>query len=95
MAAYIIANLRVTDPEKFERYKVLSTAAVKAHRGRFLIRGGRLETLEGAWSPNRMTVIEFPSWEAATSYVHSADYGQAREARREAANVEMIVVQGV
>jgi uncharacterized protein (DUF1330 family) len=95
MAAYIIANLRVTDPEKFDRYKVLSNAAVKAHGGRFLIRGGRSETLEGAWSPNRMTVIEFPSWEAATSYVHSVDYAQAREAREEAATVEMIVVQGV
>jgi len=94
MAAYVIANIRVTDPEKFERYKVLSTAAVKAHGGRFLVRGGRSETVEGVWKPNRLTVIEFPSWDAATNYVGSADYGQAREARSDAASVDMIVVEG-
>jgi uncharacterized protein (DUF1330 family) len=94
MAAYVIANIHITDPEKFERYKALSTAAVKAHGGRFLIRGGRSETVEGAWKPNRLTVIEFPSWDAARTYVGSTDYGQAREARRGAASVDMIVVEG-
>jgi uncharacterized protein (DUF1330 family) len=94
MAAYVIADIKITDPGKFERYKALATAAVKAHRGRFLIRGGRSEAVEGAWKPNRLTVIEFPSWDAARNYVDSTDYGQAREARRGAASVDMIVVEG-
>ena len=95
MAAYVIANLLVTDPERFELYKILSAVAVKAHGGRFLIRGGRLETVEGAWTPNRLTVIEFPSWEAATTYVHSSEYALAREARTKAASVDMLVVEGL
>jgi uncharacterized protein (DUF1330 family) len=95
MAAYVIANIHVTDSGKFERYKVLSTAAVKAHGGRFLIRGGRAESVEGTWKPDRLTVIEFPSWDAATNYVDSHDYGQAREARRGIASVDMIVVEGL
>jgi uncharacterized protein (DUF1330 family) len=95
MTAYIIANIHVTDPEGFERYKTLSTAAVGAHGGRFLIRGGRSQSVEGTWTPHRLTVIEFPSWEVATDYVNSNDYGQAREARRGIASVHMIVVEGL
>ena len=90
MRAYVIANIRVTDPAEF----VLSTAAVEAHGGRFLVRGGRSETVEGAWKPIRLTVIEFPSWDAATHYIRSADYGLARRARSGAASVDMIVVEG-
>jgi uncharacterized protein (DUF1330 family) len=95
MSAYVIANLRVSDAKQFERYKMLSTAAVNAHAGRFLIRGGRFETVEGEWNLNRLTVIEFSSWESAMAFVGSAEYGQARDTRRDAASVQMIVVEGV
>lgn len=95
MSAYIIADLRVFDPSKFEHYKVLSTAAVKAHAGRFLIRGGRFKVVEGEWTLNRVTVIEFPSWEAAMAFVRSAEYAQARKARQDAASVQMTVINGV
>ena len=93
--AYVIANIRVTDPEKFDEYKRLSTAAVQAHGGRFLIRGGRVVSLEGTWTPNRLTVSEFPSSEKAETFVRSAEYSRAREARRDAAFFDMIVVEGV
>jgi uncharacterized protein (DUF1330 family) len=95
MPAYVIANLKVSDPEQFERYKVLSTAAVNAHGGQFLIRGGRFETVEGEWNPSRVTMLEFASWESAMAFVRSPEYGRAREARQGAASVQMIVVEGV
>jgi uncharacterized protein (DUF1330 family) len=95
MPAYIIANLKVSDPQQFERYKALSTAAVKAHAGRFIVRGGRFESVEGGWVPDRLTVIEFPTWESAMAFVHSAEYSQARVTRQEAATVQMILVEGV
>lgn len=93
--AYVIANIRVTDPEKFDEYKRLSTAAVQAHGGRFLIRGGRVASLEGTWTPSRLTVIEFPSSEKAETFVRSTDYRRAREARQDAAFFDMIVVEGI
>ena len=95
MPAYVIAKIHVTDAEIFERYKLLSSAAVDAHGCRFLIRGGHFEAVEGIWPPERMTVIEFPSWESAMSYVSSDEYGRARTVRRDAASVDMIVVHGV
>ena len=93
--AYVVANIRVSNPEKFEEYKRLSTAAVHAHGGRFLIRGGKVVSVEGTWTPNRLTVIEFSSWENAEKFVRSAEYSQARAARRDAAFFDMIVVEGI
>jgi uncharacterized protein (DUF1330 family) len=95
VAAYVIAKLDVTDAEKFENYRKLSTVAVDAHDGLFLVRGGHFHSVEGFWEPARLTVIEFHSWDSAMAYATSVEYGRAREARRDAAFVDMIVVQGV
>lgn len=95
MTAYVIANIRIINPVLFEPYKALSTIAVKSYGGHFLVRGGRTESAEGTWDPDRLTVIEFPSWERASAYVHSEEYGKAREARRAAAFFDMIIVEGI
>jgi uncharacterized protein (DUF1330 family) len=92
---YLIAEARVTDPVGYERYKTLAEAAIADHGGRYLVRGGASEILEGGWSPRRLVVVEFDSVEQAKTFYHSAAYRVAREARAEAAEMNMMVVSGV
>ena len=94
MTAYVIARVNVTDPKKYEGYKALSPGAVAAHGGRFVVRGGQVQTLEGEPESRRVVVLEFPTVEAAETFYHSAEYAQAREKRRGAAEFQMILVEG-
>jgi uncharacterized protein (DUF1330 family) len=95
-SAYVIADVHVTDPEQYKGYMALTPAAVAAAGGEFVVRGGRNETLEGHWTPRRMVVIRFPSYEAARGFYDSALYLQARAARAGATEFfNMIVVEGV
>jgi uncharacterized protein (DUF1330 family) len=93
-SAYIIANVDVTDPVQYEEYKRLSTIAMKAHGAEICIRGGKVEVLEGDWSPQRFVMLKFPSVEQAKTFYNSAEYGAARKARAGAAVMRMIVVEG-
>jgi len=95
MVAYIIAEADITDPAKYEGYKQLTPRAIAAHGGRFVVRGGRTETLEGDWHPKRVVVIEFPSYEHAKTFYDSPEYLAARKAREGAATLDLIVVDGV
>jgi uncharacterized protein (DUF1330 family) len=93
-SAYIIANVRVTNPAQYEEYKKLSSAAMLAHGAQVCVRGGPIEVLEGDWSPDRLVVLKFPSVEKARAYYHSTEYAKARKAREGAAVMRMIVVEG-
>ena len=95
MSAYVIVDIEVTDATAYEKYKALAPAAIASFGGRFLARGGRAETLEGDWSPNRIVVIEFQSVERAKAWLASAEYAPALAIRRQNANCKMIVVEGV
>jgi uncharacterized protein (DUF1330 family) len=94
MAAYVIADVDVTDPAKYEDYKKLTPGAVAKHGGRFLARGGQTVVLEGNWRPGRVVVIEFPTLEQARSFYTSVEYTAARRARAGAAKMNMVVVDG-
>ena len=94
-SAYIIANVDVTNPEQYEEYKKLSTIAMKAHGAEVCIRGGKVEVLEGDWSPSRMIVLKFPSVEAAKAFNSSVEYSAARKSRQGAAHMRMVLVEGV
>ena len=91
---YIISRVDVTDPEAYARYVAAGTKAIAAHGGRPLARGGRHEALEGK-ARARNVVIEFDSYEAARAYFHSAEYQAARALRKGAADIEMVLVEGV
>ena len=92
---YIVVDIRVTDPAKFERYRALATEAVAAHGGEFLVRGGRSETLEGSWEPSRLVVVRFPSFEQARVFNESFEYGRARAERAGATEFfDMVLVEG-
>ena len=94
-SAYIIANVEVPDPVQYEEYKKWSTAAMQAHGAEVCVRGGRVEVLEGDWSPERIVILKFPSVEAARRFNDSPEYGKARAARQGAAIMRMIVVEGL
>jgi uncharacterized protein (DUF1330 family) len=91
---YVISRVDVTDPEAYSRYVAAGSKAIAAHAGRILARGGRHEALEGK-ARTRNVVIEFDSYEAARAYFHSADYQAARAFRQGAAEMEMVLVEGV
>ncbi len=96
MTAYVIADVKVTDPEKYKEYTALSPGAIAAAGGRFLVRGGAHEVLEGGWTPNRMVMVEFPDVAAARAFYDSAQYREARAKRAGATEFfNMVVVQGV
>jgi len=92
--AYIIANVRVTDPAQYEQYKKLSTLAMQAHGAQVCVRGGEVQVLEGDWQPDRMVVLEFASLEQARRFYDSAEYTRARQAREGAAVMRMVLVEG-
>jgi uncharacterized protein (DUF1330 family) len=94
MAAYIIANVDVTDPERYKVYQQLSTHAMKTHNVKLLARGGETLALEGN-APTRTVVIEFETMEAAEAFYNSPEYLAARQARENIAHMTMYVVQGV
>lgn len=94
MKAYIIVDVAITDPERYEEYKKLTPGSLVPFEGKFIVRGGRCETLEGTWDPGRIVVVEFPSIEKATGWWSSSGYAPAKALRQSAADTKMIVVEG-
>ena len=94
-SAYIIANVRVTNPAQYEDYKRLSTLAMQVHGAEVCVRGGPVEVLEGDWQPDRLVVLKFPSLERARAFNASSEYSRARQARAGAAVMRMVLVEGV
>jgi uncharacterized protein (DUF1330 family) len=96
MTAYVIAEVKVSDPQRYEAYKALSPQAIAGAGGRFLVRGGAVQVLEGHWQPGRIVVAEFDTMAAARAFYDSALYLKAREARAGATELfNMICVEGV
>ena len=95
MTAYVVNDMDVTDPALLEEYKTLSPPTVSRYGGRFLARGGQVETLEGTWSPRRLVILEFPSIAEARAWLESPDYAPARRLRQQASKSNIIVVEGV
>ena len=95
MPAYVINDMEVTDPELLEEYKKLSAPTVLQFGGRFIARGGRVMALEGDWNPERVVILEFPTFEQAKSWAESAEYAPAKLLRQKSAKSRLIVVEGV
>jgi uncharacterized protein (DUF1330 family) len=95
MSAYVIVHVDVTDPDKYEQYKVKAAESVAAAGGRYLARGGDVEPLEGAPPPPRTVILEFPTMPAASAWYHGPGYAEARVIRNDAARFDMYIVDGV
>ena len=94
MKAYVIVEVSITDQIIYEEYKKLTPAAIAAFDGKFIVRGGRTETLEGNWQPERMVVVEFPSVERAKEWWSSDQYSKAKAIRQQSAHTKMLIVEG-
>ncbi|MGH7110244.1 MAG: DUF1330 domain-containing protein [Stellaceae bacterium] len=94
MPAYLIADVEVTDPAGYEPYRPLAAASIARFGGRFLVRGGGAELLEGAPAPNRTVVIEFPDIETARRWYRSEEYQRALKIRQAASRGRLILVEG-
>jgi len=95
MAAYVIANIEVKDPEAYEVYKLLAARALARYGGRFLVRGGAAEKLEGDWQPRRVVLLEFESAARAKEWWNSPEYAPAKEIRERTARSELVLVEGI
>ena len=94
MAGYVIADVDVTDPELFAEYRKLVSATVEQYGGKYLVRGGETEVVEGDRTPHRTVVIEFESYERARAWYHSDEYAPALKMRLDSANSSVIIVDG-
>lgn len=95
MAAYVIVDIEITDPQGYEEYRKLATPTVTAYDGRYIVRGGTTGILEGKWKPGRIVVLEFPSSARAREWWDSPEYRPLRDIRNRTARTNMIVVEGV
>ncbi len=95
MAAYLLVDCEVTDPAQYESYKKLAAPAIARHGGRYLVRGGKTAQIEGDWPANRVVIVEFPDADTVRRFYDSPEYRAARAERKGAANMKMLLVEGV
>jgi len=93
MPAYVIVNVEVHDTARYETYKQMAPSSIEAFGGRYLVRGGQIDVLEGRWSPRRVVVLEFPDRARALQWWNSTEYEDAKALRNEVAYSELIVVE--
>lgn len=95
MPAYVIANVVVNDPVRYEDYRKLVLPTIEQFGGRFIVRGGVVEPLEGDWRPGRLVIVEFPSAEQARAWWHSPEYSDAKAIRQATSTGTLLIVEGV
>jgi uncharacterized protein (DUF1330 family) len=95
MAAYVIAEVDVNDPKGYDEYRKMVPATVQKYGGRFLVRGGAVDSREGGWNPARFVVLEFPTMDQARKWYASPEYAPALALRLKTANAKLILVEGV
>ena len=95
-SAYIIVDMLISDMAQYKQYMAAAPAVVREFAGEYLVRGGRMAVLEGDWAPPRLTVLRYPSFEAAKAMYDSPGYRAARALRAGAtACFNMVLVEGV
>ena len=95
MAGYVIVDNEITDETLYAEFRARVAATVATHGGKYLVRGGAAESIEGDWKPHRVVVVEFDNVEQAKAWLNSPEYAELREIRLKSANASVIVVEGV
>jgi uncharacterized protein (DUF1330 family) len=95
MSAYVVVEVEVQDKDRYETYKRMVPPTLTPYGGRFIVRGGEAEALEGEWSPKRVVIMAFPSVERAKAWWGSEEYAEAKALRQATARSRMIVVAGI
>jgi uncharacterized protein (DUF1330 family) len=95
MAAYVIVDSKVHDPERIKAYGAKVGATIKAHGGKPIINGSAIDVMEGDWTPSRLVVLEFADGDAARAWYNSPEYQEILPIRLEAADDNFLIVEGV
>ena len=95
MAAYVIADVDVTDPAAYEGYRQAVGATIAAHGGRYLVRGGATAVVEGNWRPKRLVILEFPTLDRAREWYASTAYAPLLALRGRAAVSNVVFTEGL
>ena len=94
MSAYVIGEIDVTDPAAYDDYRKQVLATIEKYGGRFAVRGGAVEPLEGGWNPKRIVVVQFPSIDQARKWYHSPEYAPLIKLRQKASKGKLVLVEG-
>ena len=95
MAAYLFANVEITDPVLYEEYRRQVPATIAAYGGRYLVRGGATEVLEGGGLPNRVVILEFPDMARLQAWYHGPEYTPLLAMRTRSTNSTVAAIEGV
>jgi uncharacterized protein (DUF1330 family) len=95
MPAYIIVEIEITDSVGYEEYKKRAATTVAQYGGKYIVRGGACETVEGDWKPKRIVILQFDNLERAKAWLNSPEYVEPRKQRRRTAKTRMILVEGM
>ena len=95
MVAYVIAEVNVTNPEGYKAYTAVVPGTVEKYGGRFLVRGGKSQALEGEWPECRRVILEFPSMEAARRWYDSPEYEKPLALRKANSDGRLLLIEGV
>jgi uncharacterized protein (DUF1330 family) len=95
MTAYVISEVEVHDPAQWETYRSIAAASIAQYGGRYLVRGGAADAVEGGPPPKTLIIVEFPSMARLREWYTSAEYAEALKIRRTAAERRLIFVEGV
>jgi uncharacterized protein (DUF1330 family) len=94
MSAYVISRVRMKPGAALDSYRQLAASSIERHGGRYLVRGGDQQVLEGDWAPATI-IVEFPTMDAARAWYASGDYAEALKHRDEALERDLVLVEGV
>ncbi|MGE5129162.1 MAG: DUF1330 domain-containing protein [Sphingomonadaceae bacterium] len=95
MPAYLIAEVDVIDPAAYEDYRKQVPPIIAKYGGKYLVRGGKVESKEGGWTPPRFVIVEFPTMEQARKFYDSPDYAPALAIRKKASRSRLILAEGL
>jgi uncharacterized protein (DUF1330 family) len=95
MSAYVIVEIEIVDPVGYEEYKKQAAASVHAYGGKYIVRGGKTEVLEGDWQPKRIVVLQFESMQRAKEWLNCEEYREPRKLRHKTAKTNMLLVEGI
>jgi uncharacterized protein (DUF1330 family) len=95
MPAYIVADIQILDHEAFADYRERVPPVIAAFGGRYLVRGGASEVVEGTWQPRRTVILEFPTMASLKSFLDSPEYRPLRAIRERATKTNLVVFEGV
>lgn len=96
MAAYLVVDTDLTDPDRYEDYKRQAKPLAEQYGGEYLVRGGAMTLKENdLWTPTRMVVVRFPSMDQARAFYESAEYQEILQISRASARRTVVLVEGL